>query len=178
MSSVMDKHTSLNKQNTLAYYGIPTLRIRNAFVVQTPWTCTIKLFTAVIVHIHSRLIFVGKDRRLTELHSNSRLLALAANVRLGWKWIAVANTQASYHTATITENKKAISAGPWSFLWANFTKNFTNVIRGVSLYDHGQIPMHCRVLRPGLIRHGYSYIGSPMRPYVIISFKAVIYECA
>ncbi len=143
------------------------LRIRNAFIVQAPGACTIKLFTAVIVHIHSRLIFVGKDRRLTELHSNSRLLALPANVRLGWKWIAVANTLASYHTATITENKKAISAGPWSFLWTNFTKNFTLVIRGVSLYDHGHIPMHCRVVRSVLIRHGYSYIAHEALCYYI-----------
>jgi hypothetical protein len=34
-------------------------------------------------------------------HSNGRLLALPTNIRLGFKWMAVANTLAYYDAATI-----------------------------------------------------------------------------
>ncbi len=45
---------------------------------------------------------------LTELHSNSRLLALPANIRLEWKGMAVVNTLAYYVTATIMTVKSFI----------------------------------------------------------------------
>jgi hypothetical protein len=45
---------------------------------------------------------------LTKLHSNGRLLALPANIRLRWKLMAVANTLAYYITATITAVKNFI----------------------------------------------------------------------
>ncbi len=43
--------SSLALTNTLAYYEICTLQIRNVFIVQGPGACTIKLFTAVIVAV-------------------------------------------------------------------------------------------------------------------------------
>jgi hypothetical protein len=45
---------------------------------------------------------------LSKLHSNGRLLALPANIRLRWKGMAVANTLAYYITATITAVKSFI----------------------------------------------------------------------
>ncbi len=45
---------------------------------------------------------------LTKLHSNGRLLALPANIRLRWKSMAVANTLAYYIKATITAVKSFI----------------------------------------------------------------------
>jgi hypothetical protein len=39
------------------------------------------------------------------LHSNGSLLALPANIRLGWKRMAVVSTQAYFDTATITAVK-------------------------------------------------------------------------
>jgi hypothetical protein len=46
------------------------------------------------------------------LHTNGRLLALSTNIRLGWKWIAVANTLAYCFTATITAIKGFIAQAP------------------------------------------------------------------
>ncbi len=42
---------------------------------------------------------------LIGLHSIGKLLALPANIRLGWKQIAVTNTLAYYDAATITAFK-------------------------------------------------------------------------
>ncbi len=39
------------------------------------------------------------------LHSNGRLLALPANIRLGWKSMTVSNTLTYYDTAKITAVK-------------------------------------------------------------------------
>jgi hypothetical protein len=36
MSSGLDKHNSLNKTNTLAYYGVSALRVCNVFILQAP----------------------------------------------------------------------------------------------------------------------------------------------
>ncbi len=38
---------------------------------------------------------------LIVFHSNGRLLALPANIRRGWKWRAMANSQAYYNTSAI-----------------------------------------------------------------------------
>jgi hypothetical protein len=40
---------------------------------------------------------------------NGRLLALPANIRLGWKRMAVANTLAYYNTAKVTPVKVSIT---------------------------------------------------------------------
>jgi hypothetical protein len=45
----------------------------------------------------------------TRLHSNSRLLSLAANTRLGMRRMAVAHTPAYYNIATITAAKMFIA---------------------------------------------------------------------
>ncbi len=77
--------------------------------------CTIKLFTVVIVarvlfaatiHFHPSLILAGKagayqSGAFTGLHYNGRLLALPANIRLGWKLLVVANNLAYCDTANI-----------------------------------------------------------------------------
>jgi len=42
------------------------------------------------------------------LHSDGRLQALPVNIRLGWKCIAVASTQAVYNMAIITATKSFI----------------------------------------------------------------------
>jgi hypothetical protein len=42
---------------------------------------------------------------LKELQSNGRALTLPTNIRLGWKWLAVANTLAYYNMGTITSLK-------------------------------------------------------------------------
>ncbi len=84
---------------------------------------------------------------LTRLHSNGRLLALFANIRLGWKWMEVSNTLANNNTATITAVKsftqyfKTFSKIPnfqqncWIFLHvrvgACFIKLFTDVTGGM-----------------------------------------------
>jgi hypothetical protein len=61
---------------------------------------------AAPIHLNPSVIFMEKGRRLPEwstLHNSNRgLLGLPANIRLGWKWMAVANTLAYYCTATIT----------------------------------------------------------------------------
>jgi hypothetical protein len=49
---------------------------------------------------------------LTDFHFNGRLLALPANISLGWKQVAVANTLAYYGTATITTVKGFIVQDP------------------------------------------------------------------
>jgi hypothetical protein len=46
---------------------------------------------------------------LIELHSNGRLLALPANIRLAWKRMAVASTLAYYVTATVMTVKGFIA---------------------------------------------------------------------
>jgi hypothetical protein len=67
------------------------------------------------VHFHPSLTFVSKAMNLTEclteLHCNNRLLLLPANIRLGWKSMAVTNTVVYYVTETI-KNKKFYSIGP------------------------------------------------------------------
>ncbi len=83
----------------------------------------------------------------TRLHSNGRLLALFANIRLGWKWMEVSNNLAYYDTATITAVKsftqyfKTFSKIPnfqqncWIFMHvrvgACFIKLFTDVMGGM-----------------------------------------------
>jgi hypothetical protein len=51
---------------------------------------------------------------LSVLYSKARVLALPTNIRQGWKWIEVANTQAYYDTATITAVKSFIVQAPES----------------------------------------------------------------
>jgi hypothetical protein len=58
---------------------------------------------------------------LTGLHCNGRLLALPANIKLGWKLMAVANTPAYYHTAIMVrlgnyDRKKFYTIGRWDFI--------------------------------------------------------------
>ncbi len=62
--------------------------------------CTIKLFTDVIV---ARVLFAATIHRgaFTGLHSNGRILALPANIRLGWKLLVVANNLAYCDTTNI-----------------------------------------------------------------------------
>ncbi len=67
-----------------------------------------------------RLIFVGK----ASVPYGTLLWqapALPANVRLGWKIVDVANTQAYYDIATFTV--KNYSTGPWS----QFHKTFLGI---------------------------------------------------
>ncbi len=47
----------------------------------------------------------------TGLHSNGWLLALTANIKLGWKLMEVANTIAYYYMAKITAVKSFIVQG-------------------------------------------------------------------
>jgi hypothetical protein len=42
------------------------------------------------------------------LHCNGKLIALPANIKMGWKWMAVSNTIAYYNTGTITATKSFI----------------------------------------------------------------------
>ena len=59
------------------------------------------------------------------LQSYGRLLDLPSNIRLGWKWIEVANTLAYYKTTTITAVKGFIVQAPGSrkyFLKQNLKK--------------------------------------------------------
>ncbi len=52
------------------------------------------------------------------LHSNGRLLALPANVRLGWKGRPFTNTLAYYNIATITTVKSFIAQTPGAIAMA------------------------------------------------------------
>ncbi len=61
-------------------------------------------------------------KTLMGLHSKSRLLALRANIRLGWKWMAVANTAAYCDTSTITTVKSFIVPGPGFILLTSESK--------------------------------------------------------
>ena len=49
-----------------------------------------------------------------------------AKVRLGWKWMAVANTLAYYDTATILPVKSFIVQAPGKKLWSAFTYTFVS----------------------------------------------------
>jgi hypothetical protein len=72
---------------------------------------------ATYINFHPCLTFAGKARSLpfewsfTGLHSG-RLLLLPANIRLGWKRFAVANTLAYYDTETIMPVKGFIALVP------------------------------------------------------------------
>jgi hypothetical protein len=52
---------------------------------------------ATISHFHPSLVPEG--------NSNCWLLALSPNIRLGWKWLTLANTSAYYNMAKITTVK-------------------------------------------------------------------------
>jgi hypothetical protein len=58
-------------------------------------------------------------------HINGRLLALPENIRLGWKWVEKANTQADSITATITAVKSFIVEAPGFILSKNSEKFLT-----------------------------------------------------
>ena len=65
---------------------------------------------ATLIYFQPSLIFSGKAGAYQsgapmKLHSG-KLLALAANILLGWKEMTVANTQAHHNTATITALKR------------------------------------------------------------------------
>ncbi len=91
------------------------ITVKKCFVVQTPGSCVIKIFTTVIVavsqkarlftnaiHFHHSLIFSGKAEAYQKESPYDKLLALSVNIRVGYKWMAVANTLAYYDTVTIT----------------------------------------------------------------------------
>ncbi len=68
---------------------------------------------ATVSHFHPSLIFPGKAEAYqswapTGLRFNGSLLALPTNIRLGWKWMEVANTLAFYDEATITAIKQGL----------------------------------------------------------------------
>ncbi len=67
---------------------------------------------SIAIHFYPSLIFGGKAGALTRLHSDGRLLALSANIRLGWKGKAEGNTPAYYHTATIVAVESFIEQAP------------------------------------------------------------------
>jgi hypothetical protein len=71
----------LNQTNTLAYYGLWTLRICNVFIVQAPGTGIIKLIAAVIYG------FRNKQE------------CLSLKIRLGWKGLPGTNTIAYYRNS-------------------------------------------------------------------------------
>ncbi len=54
-------------------------------------------------------------------------VAILANIRLGWKWIAVENTLAYYNTATIMALKSLIVQCHKTFYGDNFCKYYTRV---------------------------------------------------
>jgi len=66
-----------------------------------------------VLYFHPSQIFAGKAgqnsiKPFTGLHSNIGLLDLPANIRLGWKLMAVANTLANHDISTITVVKSYI----------------------------------------------------------------------
>ncbi len=70
---------------------------------------------ATVGHFHPSLAFFVKagayQTRVKPLkgpHANGKLLGLTENIKLEWKWMAVANTLAYYDTATITAVKSII----------------------------------------------------------------------
>jgi hypothetical protein len=60
---------------------------------------------ATSIHCHQRQIFASKARSFTRLHSNGRLQALPANIRIEWKKLKVANTLAYNDTSRVTAVK-------------------------------------------------------------------------
>jgi hypothetical protein len=71
------------------------------------------------IHFHTSLIFAGKAYQIIAhamLHCNGRLIVLPANIRLGWKLMEVANTQAYYDMATITAVKSFMVQVPGFFV--------------------------------------------------------------
>ncbi len=65
---------------------------------------------ATVRHFHPSLIFAGKTGAYQSeapyaIPSICRLPAMTLNIRLGWKWLTVANTLAFYDTAIITSVK-------------------------------------------------------------------------
>ncbi len=58
---------------------------------------------------HPSLIFAGKaDACPSEVPNGAPLLALPENIRLGWKWQTVTNTQAYYNAEFITYIRKKL----------------------------------------------------------------------
>ncbi len=57
--------------------------------------------------LHSSLIFKGKAGAYQSgaPHVTPIYLALPANIRIGWKWMTVANTLAYYDTTKLTADK-------------------------------------------------------------------------
>ncbi len=65
------------------------------------------------LHIHQSLIFSGTagayhSGSFTGLHPNGRLQTLPTNIKLGWRWVEVANTLAYYDTAAIMAVKSFV----------------------------------------------------------------------
>ncbi len=82
---------------------------------------------ATTVHFHPSLIFADKARAyLSNPHhdGNGRLIALPANITVGWKLIAVTNTLAYFNTATIASVKSFIVQDPGGL--AGLACSYTN----------------------------------------------------
>jgi hypothetical protein len=72
---------------------------------------------ATSIHLLPSLIFESKagayrSKSLKGLNSNGKRLALPTNIRPGWEYMKVANTQAYYERATITAVKCFIVQAP------------------------------------------------------------------
>ncbi len=73
-----------------------------------------------VSHFHPILIYEGMDAGHlpewstyhTGLHNKGRLLALPANISLGWNYLALANTQAYQRTELFTSVKVFIAQEP------------------------------------------------------------------
>ncbi len=72
---------------------------------------------ATVSYFHPRLIIAGTAGAYHNGAPYSTLgwlVALPKNVRLGWKWMEVANTLAYYNMATITTVKFFYNTDPWA----------------------------------------------------------------
>ncbi len=89
--------------NTLAYYDSATITFVKSFIETEPCGQYYKTFLGVI-YATSGIFLYGFDWVYTDSdrpYYNGKLLALLANIRLGWKWMVVTNALAYYDSATI-----------------------------------------------------------------------------
>ncbi len=93
---------------------------------------------AATSHYNTNILFAGKAGAYrSELHSVVRLVAFSANIRLGWKWLAVTNALAYYGTELILA-EKCFNDAPWEPLLINILSTLTryknNLLNGAPAF--------------------------------------------
>jgi hypothetical protein len=121
------------------------------------------------INFHPSLLFTSKaGAHLTGVQNNGRLLALPTNVRLGWKCMTLANTQAYYLIARITDIKSFIAQH-----WILFYKTFYSCnCRPIAI-----INPHCSLIYAGKARAHFTGVQNNSRQLALPSNNGLVWKC-